>query len=156
MNIANKFRFRQNATKLLLSEYQDLRKGSVPWSSMQSQYHLLNIKLDLKELGCESEVWLRLAQYRVHWWDTVNTAMNFQIPKRQKIHWPTELVPTIERLHCFGLSRYSSQNYEENHETTMSNRRFGRDSNKISLEHKSKDRYMQILDHDKKCHTDRS
>jgi len=39
-----------------------------------------NIKMDLKEVECESMEWIELAQHRDRWWALVNAVMNIQVP----------------------------------------------------------------------------
>jgi hypothetical protein len=34
-----------------------------------------NIKLDLKEIGCDDMDWFHLAEYRFQWWALVNTVI---------------------------------------------------------------------------------
>ena len=38
-----------------------------------------NIKLDLREVGCDSGDWIDLAQERVKWWAYVRTVMNLRV-----------------------------------------------------------------------------
>jgi len=37
-------------------------------------------KTDLKETGWEDVDWIELTEDRIHWWNPVNTVMNFQFP----------------------------------------------------------------------------
>jgi hypothetical protein len=39
-----------------------------------------NIKIYLKETGCECVEWIQMAQDTLQWWVTVNTAMNLRVP----------------------------------------------------------------------------
>ena len=39
-----------------------------------------NIKLDLREVGCDPRDWLALAEYRDQWRDYVMAIMNLRIP----------------------------------------------------------------------------
>jgi hypothetical protein len=39
-----------------------------------------NIKIDLREIGCNRMDWIDLAQDRDHWRALVNTVMNFRVP----------------------------------------------------------------------------
>jgi hypothetical protein len=39
-----------------------------------------NIKMDLKEVGCEGMDWIDLAQDKVSWWALVNAVMNLRVP----------------------------------------------------------------------------
>jgi hypothetical protein len=39
-----------------------------------------NIKIDLREIGIDEAIWIRLAQDRVQWWSFVNTIMNLRFP----------------------------------------------------------------------------
>jgi hypothetical protein len=39
-----------------------------------------NIKIHLRETGCEDVDWIRLAQDRDQWWAVVNTVMNIPVP----------------------------------------------------------------------------
>jgi len=39
-----------------------------------------NIKMDLKEVGCEGVDWIELAQDRDRWRELVNVVMNLQVP----------------------------------------------------------------------------
>jgi len=41
----------------------------------------VNIKLDLKEVGCRGVDWIELAQDRDMWWVLVNVVMNVQVPE---------------------------------------------------------------------------
>jgi hypothetical protein len=38
-----------------------------------------NIRIFLKEIGCEDVDWIYIAQNRHHWWAFENTAMNFLV-----------------------------------------------------------------------------
>jgi hypothetical protein len=38
-----------------------------------------NIRIDLREIGCEGVYWMDLGQDRDQWRDLVNTVMNFRI-----------------------------------------------------------------------------
>jgi len=40
-----------------------------------------NIKMDLQEVGGDSEDWMELAQDRYRWRALVSTVMNFRVPK---------------------------------------------------------------------------
>jgi hypothetical protein len=40
---------------------------------------LLDIKMDLQEVGCGVVDWIRLAQDRDRWWATVNVVLNLQV-----------------------------------------------------------------------------
>jgi hypothetical protein len=42
-----------------------------------------NIRMDLREVGCEDVDWLHLDQDRDQWWALVNTVMNLCFHKRQ-------------------------------------------------------------------------
>lgn len=37
-----------------------------------------NIKIDLKDIGCDGVYWIRVAEDRVNWRTFVNTIMNFR------------------------------------------------------------------------------
>jgi hypothetical protein len=39
-----------------------------------------NIKIDLRKLGIDGAIWIRLAQDRVQWRAFVNTVMNLRVP----------------------------------------------------------------------------
>jgi hypothetical protein len=39
-----------------------------------------NVKLDLREIGIDGADWIQLAQDRVQWRDSVNTAMKLRVP----------------------------------------------------------------------------
>jgi hypothetical protein len=39
-----------------------------------------NIKVDLKEMGCEDVDWIRLAQGSVQWQAVMNVVLNLQVP----------------------------------------------------------------------------
>jgi len=39
-----------------------------------------NIRMDLREIGCEGVDWIHLIQDRVQWWALVNTVMNLRVP----------------------------------------------------------------------------
>jgi hypothetical protein len=39
-----------------------------------------NIKMDLRELGCDGRDWIELAQDKDQWRALVNTAMNLLVP----------------------------------------------------------------------------
>jgi hypothetical protein len=39
-----------------------------------------NIRMDLRETGCEGVDWIRLAQDRDQWRAVVNTVMNLRVP----------------------------------------------------------------------------
>jgi len=39
-----------------------------------------NIRIDLRETGCEDEDWMHLTQDIDQWWAVMNTAMNLQVP----------------------------------------------------------------------------
>jgi hypothetical protein len=39
-----------------------------------------NIKIDLREIGCDGVDWVDLAQGRDHWRALVNTVMNLRVP----------------------------------------------------------------------------
>jgi hypothetical protein len=39
-----------------------------------------NIKMDLREIGCQGMDWIDLAQDRNKWRDLVNTVMNLRVP----------------------------------------------------------------------------
>jgi hypothetical protein len=39
-----------------------------------------NIKMDLREIGCDGVDWIELAQDRDQWRVLVNTVMNFRVP----------------------------------------------------------------------------
>jgi hypothetical protein len=41
-----------------------------------------NIKMDIKELGCEDVEWIHLAQGRFQWRAVVNTAMKLPVPQK--------------------------------------------------------------------------
>lgn len=39
-----------------------------------------NVKMDLKEAGCEDMHWFLLAKCRDRWWALVSTVMNHRVP----------------------------------------------------------------------------
>jgi len=39
-----------------------------------------NIRMDLREKGCEVVDWIHLAQDKDQWWAVVNTVMNLRVP----------------------------------------------------------------------------
>jgi hypothetical protein len=39
-----------------------------------------NIKMDLRELGCDKVDWMDVAQYRDQWRALVNTVLNLRVP----------------------------------------------------------------------------
>ena len=39
-----------------------------------------NIKMDLREVGCDSGDWIALAENRDQWWAYVRTVMNLRVP----------------------------------------------------------------------------
>jgi hypothetical protein len=39
-----------------------------------------NIKMDLKEVGCEGMDWIDVAQDRDRWWELVNEVLNLRVP----------------------------------------------------------------------------
>jgi hypothetical protein len=39
-----------------------------------------NIKMDLREIGIDGANWIRLAQDRAQWRDSVNTVRNLRVP----------------------------------------------------------------------------
>jgi len=39
-----------------------------------------NIKMNLKQTGCEDVDYIQLAQGTAHWWALVNTLLNFLVP----------------------------------------------------------------------------
>jgi len=39
-----------------------------------------NIKMNLKDIGCEGVDWIHLAQYRVQWRGVVDTVVNLRVP----------------------------------------------------------------------------
>jgi hypothetical protein len=39
-----------------------------------------NIKMDLRDIGCDGMDWIDLAQERDHWRALVNTVMNLRVP----------------------------------------------------------------------------
>jgi hypothetical protein len=39
-----------------------------------------NIKMDLREIGCDVVDWIKMAQYRDQWRALVKTAMNLRVP----------------------------------------------------------------------------
>jgi len=41
-----------------------------------------NIKMYLKEVGCEGVDWILLAQDRVQWQALLNMVVNFQVPQK--------------------------------------------------------------------------
>ena len=39
-----------------------------------------NIKIDLREVGCDGRDWINLAQNKDRWWAYVSAAMNLRVP----------------------------------------------------------------------------
>jgi hypothetical protein len=39
-----------------------------------------DIRMDLREVGCEAVDWIHLARDRDHWWALVDTVMNLHVP----------------------------------------------------------------------------
>jgi hypothetical protein len=44
-----------------------------------------SIKMDIKEIGCESVDWIQCAQDRFEWWAVVNTTMKLRASQRRRI-----------------------------------------------------------------------
>jgi hypothetical protein len=41
---------------------------------------VVNIKMDLREIGIDGANWIQLAQNKIQWRDCVNTVMNLRVP----------------------------------------------------------------------------
>jgi hypothetical protein len=39
-----------------------------------------NIKVDIREIGINGAIWIRLTQYKIRWWAFVKTVMNLRVP----------------------------------------------------------------------------
>ena len=39
-----------------------------------------NIKMDLREVGCDPRDWIAFAEYRDQWWAYVRAVMNLRVP----------------------------------------------------------------------------
>ena len=65
----------RNAYKVLVGKPQGKRPSGRPRHRWED-----NIKMDLREMGCDPEDWIDLAQSRVQRRAYVRTVMNFQVP----------------------------------------------------------------------------
>jgi hypothetical protein len=55
----------RNAHKILVTKL----KGKKPLGRHRYSIWIDNIKMDLKEIGCEGVEWIYLSHYRAQWWD---------------------------------------------------------------------------------------
>jgi hypothetical protein len=69
---------RQN--KIFVTEYSSLMpEGRRPLGRPRRRW-VDNIKIDLREIGCDGVDWVDLAQDRDQWRALVNTVMNLRVP----------------------------------------------------------------------------
>jgi hypothetical protein len=66
----------RNTYKILVRKPERIR----PCGRFRSRW--VDIKMDLKETGCEDVDWIHLAQDRVQWWVLVNVVMSLGFHKR--------------------------------------------------------------------------
>jgi hypothetical protein len=56
--------------------WENTRKGNLEGNNRRWED---NIKMDLKEIGCESVYWIDVAQVRGNWWANVNTVIDLRV-----------------------------------------------------------------------------
>jgi hypothetical protein len=64
----------RNSYTILVGEH----KGNRPLGRPRRRWK--DVKLDIREIGCEGVDWIHLAQDRNQWWAVVNTVMNIWVP----------------------------------------------------------------------------
>jgi ribosome biogenesis protein Nip4 len=65
----------RNAYKILIGKPESKRPLRRPRRRWED-----NIRMYLREIGCEVVDWIHLAQDTDQWWALVNTVMNYRIP----------------------------------------------------------------------------
>jgi hypothetical protein len=66
---------KRNAYRILVGK----SKGKRPLGRPRCTW-MINIKIDLREIGWDGVDWIDMAQDGDRWRDTVNMAMNFRVP----------------------------------------------------------------------------
>jgi hypothetical protein len=66
---------RRGLHRVLMKKHEEKKTRGRPRSRWND-----NIKIDLKEVGCEVMDWIELAQDRNRWWALVNAVMNLRAP----------------------------------------------------------------------------
>ena len=65
----------RNAYRVLVGKPESKRPLGKPRHRWED-----NIKMDLREVGCDSRDWIDLAEDRDHWWAYVRVVMNLRVP----------------------------------------------------------------------------
>jgi hypothetical protein len=65
----------RNSYKILVEKPEGKRLLGRPGRGWED-----NIRMDIREIGCEGVDWIHLAQHRDQWRAVVNTVMNLRIP----------------------------------------------------------------------------
>jgi len=65
---------RRRAYRVSVGKPEEKRLLGRPWTRWED-----NIKVNLKEVGCESMDWIDLTQ-KDRWWALVNAVMNLRVP----------------------------------------------------------------------------
>jgi hypothetical protein len=65
--------------EIFTDKASDLAEGKRPLGRSRRRWED-NVKMDLKEVGCEGMDWIELAQDRGRWRALVNAVMDLQVP----------------------------------------------------------------------------